>query len=283
MAYGLAFQRCLVPDVEDTQVLRIERELSGFRLQLGDGSSYAMAHRVILAVDITHFQVLPTAPTHLLAELLTHSSAHTDVERIRERDVTVMGAGASAIDLAVLPDGGRGQRRPGRSAYDSTVRRSVESSAASVGEVALPKLDDRPGLAIVRVRERAVALLSFTDGCALAHREDVARAGSRLAMKDRFDGRITVWPGRDIENAQVRGDRVCLILNGPSGRTEHTADHVIAVTGGRGGPAPLALPRWRAPFRNTGDSSHSDPLPYFETSISGLYVVGLSRSTASGR
>ncbi len=132
MAYGLAFQRCLVPDVEDTQVLRIERELSGFRLQLGDGSSYAMAHRVILAVDITHFQVLPTAPTHLLAELLTHSSAHTDVERIRERDVTVMGAGASAIDLAVLPDGGRGQRRPGRSAYDSTVRRSVESSAASV-------------------------------------------------------------------------------------------------------------------------------------------------------
>ena len=71
-------------------MIRIERELSGFRVKLGDGS-HAMTHRVISAVGITHFCVLSTALTHLPAELLTHSPAHTDMERFSWRDVRSSG------------------------------------------------------------------------------------------------------------------------------------------------------------------------------------------------
>jgi len=100
-AYGLAFQQRMIPEVEDTQVVGIVRDTAGFRLSLSNGR-YATAPNVVLAVGLSHFQVLPPALAHLPAELVTHSSAHKDVERFRGRDVTVIGAGASAIDLAVL-------------------------------------------------------------------------------------------------------------------------------------------------------------------------------------
>ena len=99
--YGPAFQRRMVPRVEDTQVERRERGATGFRLHLSDGR-HATTPRVILAVGISHFHVVPATLSHLPAELVTHSSAHADVERFCGRDVTVVGAGASAIDLAVL-------------------------------------------------------------------------------------------------------------------------------------------------------------------------------------
>ena len=100
-AYGLAFQQRMIPEVEDTQVVKIERDAAGFRLNLSDGR-HATAQNVVLAVGVSHFQVVPPILEHLPAELLTHSLAHKNVERFRGRDVTVIGAGASAIDLAVL-------------------------------------------------------------------------------------------------------------------------------------------------------------------------------------
>src|SRR5260370_5745265 len=40
--------------------------------------------------------------SHLPQAVLSHSSAHKEPARLRGRDVTVVGGGASAVDLAVL-------------------------------------------------------------------------------------------------------------------------------------------------------------------------------------
>jgi cation diffusion facilitator CzcD-associated flavoprotein CzcO len=101
MAYGLAFQERMVPELEDRLVVSLNRASGGFRLGLDDGEIVS-ARRVLLAVGISHFQYIPPDLAHLPAEFFSHSSAHCDLERFRGREVTVIGSGASAIDIAAL-------------------------------------------------------------------------------------------------------------------------------------------------------------------------------------
>ena len=55
-----------------------------------------------MAVGISHFAYVPGLLSHLPKELLTHSSAHHDCTEFRGKKVTIIGAGASAVDMAAL-------------------------------------------------------------------------------------------------------------------------------------------------------------------------------------
>ena len=101
VAYGVAFQKRFVPDLENKLVVSVRRAPCGFELQLEDGES-VLARRVILAVGIAQFSHIPEVFSGLPAEFVTHSSAHSDLAKFASRRVAVIGAGASAIDLAAL-------------------------------------------------------------------------------------------------------------------------------------------------------------------------------------
>ncbi len=105
-AYGVAFRDRKVPELEEKNVLAIDRVGNdkvpeGFTVTLDSGET-VQARRVVLAVGITHFEHIPENLRHLPAEYLTHSARHSEVEPFRGRDVVVIGAGASALDLAAL-------------------------------------------------------------------------------------------------------------------------------------------------------------------------------------
>src|SRR5690242_1982454 len=105
--YGLAFQQRFVPDVEDKEVVALDRSPGdGFLLQLDDGETVA-ARQVVVAVGITYFSHIPAGLAHLPPHTISHSSDHHDLSRFKGRDVSVIGAGASALDLvAALHDAG---------------------------------------------------------------------------------------------------------------------------------------------------------------------------------
>ena len=67
---------------------------------LDDGEELE-ARRVVLACGITHFAVAPEAFAGFPEELVTHASTHSDFGRFAGQDVTVIGAGASALNTAV--------------------------------------------------------------------------------------------------------------------------------------------------------------------------------------
>src|SRR5215470_3657544 len=100
-AYGLAFQKKIVPQLEDEHLVALRRHASGFSLQLSSGASFT-ARRVLLATGIGHFSHIPEELTHLPSEALSHSSEHRDLDQFKDRDVVVIGGGASAVDLAAL-------------------------------------------------------------------------------------------------------------------------------------------------------------------------------------
>src|ERR1700689_1069214 len=102
-AYGLAFQKELVPNLEEKMVVTVTQKANGFALTLDDGE-VVMAKQVVLAIGIAPFAYIPPPLTGLPDQFLTHSSQHQDLRRFKGKRVAVIGAGSSAIDLAALLD-----------------------------------------------------------------------------------------------------------------------------------------------------------------------------------
>jgi len=99
--YGLAFQHRIVPTLDPRMVSRLSPCAEGFALQLDDGETLS-ARKVVVAVGISHFAQMPTCLAGAPRGSVSHSSEHADVSRYKNRDVLVVGAGASAVDLSVL-------------------------------------------------------------------------------------------------------------------------------------------------------------------------------------
>ncbi len=99
--YGLNFQRRFVPFLERKKLVRLERGATGFALTLDTGEKF-VARRVVLALGLSYFRYTPPELAHLPRELVTHSTDHQEVDHFRGRRVAVLGAGASATNLAAL-------------------------------------------------------------------------------------------------------------------------------------------------------------------------------------
>ena len=101
IAYGQEFQKKFVPQLEDKAVVSLNRTPSGFQITLGDGEVVG-ARKVIVAVGISHFQHVPPVLSALPDEFVSHTSGRNTFEAFRGRTVAVIGAGASALDVAAV-------------------------------------------------------------------------------------------------------------------------------------------------------------------------------------
>jgi cation diffusion facilitator CzcD-associated flavoprotein CzcO len=99
--YGLWFQQQYVPDVEDTYVVSVAQTAEGFQLELENGE-VVRARRVIMAVGINHFADMPPQLAALPEELASHTAKHRDLAHFSGQDVTIIGAGQSALQTAAL-------------------------------------------------------------------------------------------------------------------------------------------------------------------------------------
>lgn len=281
--YGLAFQSRFVPDLELCDVTGLEQTDGGFRLTLASGEML-LARRVVLAVGISHFANLPPELAALSPTLVSHSSRHANLEVFAGREMLVLGAGASALDCAAL-----------LVKAGACVRLVARASKIQFHEG--PTVHPRP------LRDRIRAPMSglgpgwrsrlATDAPLLFHLmpEDlrVRVANGHLGpapgwwTRPMVEGKVAFHLGQKVLDASDREGRIRLALAGADGRPgEIEADHLIAATG------------YRADIRRLGFLSEdlrtrlrtvaTSPVlsRNFESSVPGLYFVGLAGANSFG-
>ena len=275
--YGLAFQEKLVPDLNSRRVTNIERTPNGFHLQVEDGMSFE-ARRVVVAVGISHFAYVPGLLSHLPKDLLTHSSAHHDCSEFRGRKVTIVGAGASAVDMAALMhesgvDVTLVARAPKIRFHDGPAsgRRSLwqrmRNPSSGLGPGWKSRIyTDAPGLfrhLPVDVRLRIV--------------KNHLGPAPGWPMKARVQGKVPMLLGYSIAQAIALNGGVRLSLRSEDGNFhEHETEHVIAATGYK--PDLRRLDFLDAAIRNEIRSLANAPTlsADFQSSVPGLYFVGIA-------
>lgn len=272
-AYGLAFQKRAVPTLEKTMVTALRKTAQGFSLQLDNGKSLA-ARRVVMAVGISHFAHLPESLAGLPRERVTHSSAHTDFARFKGQDVVVLGAGSSAIDVAVL------LREAGARVRIAARRSEIEIHS----KMRLP----RPWSDKLRQPMSGIGpswrSWCFTHLPGVFHHLPEARrlkwtkthlgpAGGWF-MADRFS-RVPRLAGHTLTGAGLQGDKVRLEFTTRDGaHPVIEADHVIAATGYR--PDVNRLTFLEPSLAQALATVNDTPIlsANFQSSVPGLYFVG---------
>jgi pyruvate/2-oxoglutarate dehydrogenase complex dihydrolipoamide dehydrogenase (E3) component len=219
----------------------------------------------------------------LPSELLSHSADHYDLSKFKGSDVTVIGAGQSALEAAAL-----------LSEEGATVRLIVRKPSLAWNQ--RPKFVRRP--LYQRLRRpvsnlgEGLELWVCCTAPSLFHRlpqrirfervKTVLGPAGAWWLKDRVVGRVQTFLGHSVRRAEVRSDRALLQLAGQDGQVvDITTDHVIAATGYR-------FDLQRLPFLSqnlkSGLRAKQQPVlsTHFESFVPGLYFTGLASASCFG-
>ena len=101
IAYGRAFQERFVPKVEPKRLVALNATDCGYELSFDNAETVSAKH-VVLAIGVVPFKHTPSSLAHLPATLASHSSDYGEFDRLEGQEVTVLGSGSSALDIAAL-------------------------------------------------------------------------------------------------------------------------------------------------------------------------------------
>ena len=282
-SYGLEFQRRFVPEVENKIVNSLERSTEGFQLRLEDGEMVA-ARRVVLAIGLTHYEYVPPILAALPEEFVTHSSKHNQVDQFNGREVAVVGAGASALDLAaLLHQAGAHVQVVAR---DPVIRfhdppENLEPSW--IDRLRTPVTGIGPGWKLFLCTNAPLVFRQMPQEFRFDKVRRVLGPAPCWFIKEQVVGKIPLNVGVNITEAKVQNRRVSLGLTDSAGTQRTlTTDHVIAATGYKVDLRRLAF---MGPDLETRVKSveHTPVLSSnFESSIPGLYFVGATAANTFG-
>lgn len=281
VSYGLAFQKRFVPNLENKTVVYLQRSPLGFELQLHDGERIH-ARRVVIAVGISHFAHIPSTLSALPKEFVSHSCAHSNLEGFRDRRVAVIGAGASALDLAAL-------LHEAGAAVQVIARRSVvrfhdpPQPRSAADRILKPMTGIGAGRQLYFYANAPVLFRWLPKRLRLDRVRKTLGPAPGWFIKDRVVGKVPLHLGFDITGAHIHDGRAILeVTDQGGGRNRFEFNHVIAATGYRVDLQRLDFldRKIRETIRLTNQSPALSS--NFESSVSGLYFVGVSAANTFG-
>ncbi len=270
IGYGQWYQKKALPELQRSQVKKIERNGVGFKLSLDDGS-LLKARRVIVATGIAHFPWMPQEFVGKPKSHVTHSSDHKDLSRFRGQQIVVVGSGQSALDAARILSSheakveiiGRQQeiRWVGQNAW--LHRLGLFSwclySNFDVGPAGISRLVGFPNV-FRKLPRRLQDPLSA---------RAIRPAGT--GWQKPYLAAVPMTLDRFVTSVEVLGDKVKVKLNDS---TERTIDHVIVATGYRADVSRYSFfdPSMTATMQTAGGYPILGRA--LESSVPGLHFVG---------
>lgn len=273
-SYGVHFQKHFIPDVENRAVVALDQSANEFLLQLENGETL-IAQRVIVAVGSSYFRYLPPALAHLPREFASHSSEHHDLSRFAGHDVTVIGGGASALDLAaLLHQAGAQVRLVAR--RSSLVFHSKPGPRPLWYRVRYPMSGIGGGWRSCFFSTAPMLFRYLPEQTRLRTIKTYLGPAGGWFIKDHIEGHVPVLLACTPAHAEMRGGRIYMQCNEENAQSELVTDHVIAATGYRIDVSRLSFLSEKV--RSSLHCVESAPVlsRNFESSVPGLYFVGLA-------
>jgi thioredoxin reductase len=280
--YGHEFQRRLVPKLEQTMIRRLSQVSGGFELETADGQTL-QSRKVVLAVGITHFAYIPPILRGFCKEIVSHSYDHGDLGYFRNKRVLVIGAGASAIDVANdLKAAGASPELMARTSHILFHSPPVEPRPWKE-RLTMPRstigLGWRSQLAV------DLPLIFHLLPQEVRHRTVARHLGPAPGWFARaeFEGHVPAHLACELEEVKEAGSRICVRYRDSTGTIhEIETDHIMAATGYR--PVVSALPfldeALAAKIKTADETPDLDR--NFRTNIPGLYMIGLASANNFG-
>jgi FAD-dependent urate hydroxylase len=281
LEYARWFQQQTRIEAVDATLIDLRQANNGFELTFA-GGGVIWAKRVILATGHLAFTRSPPVLDGLPSELKSHSSEHGDLTQFVGKDVTIVGCGQSALELAAMlheqDTNVRLLARADRVAWGS----EPNLSRSMLRRMVYPDAGIGPGWRSMIVSElpRVFRLLR------LQTRHDyVARSWGPAGawwLLERTHDRFPLFTSHTIAHAAERGSKLELAVRTREKTLRFETDHVIAATGYQ-----VDLDRIQylsAGLRAKIKTYEGAPIldRALQSSIAGLHFVGISSAQSFG-
>ncbi len=282
IAYGQEFQRRYVPHVENVQISSLKQSSDHFQLTTAAGEELR-ARQVVVAAGIVGFSYLPPLLASMAGPMVSHSSQHSDLTGFKGRKVAVIGAGASALDIAAL------LLQAGANAELIARRESLQFQD--------PPNEPRPLLERIKAPRSGLGTGWRSRMCtdiplvfhALPESLRIRAVARHLGpapcwfVRDAVANRLPTHLGVTVEGIHARNGRPSILLR-QSGREDREieVDHVIAATGYRVALSRLAFIDETVQSRVRQAEGAPILNRHFESSVPGLYFVGIAAANSFG-
>ncbi len=282
-AYGLEFQRRFVPELEPNLVTALRRSAEGFQIGLDDGRRLS-ARRVVMAVGLTHYENMPPLLAALGENFATHSARHNTVDQFKGREVVVVGAGASALDLAALlhQAGAKVQvvaRKPAIRFHDPP----DNLKPSLIDRLRTPITGIGPGWKLFWCANAPLIFRQMPQEFRFDKVKRILGPAPCWFIKEQVVGKIPLNVNVSLTEAKIQNGRVHLQLTDSRGtKSTLVTDHVIAATGYK--VDLLRLTFMDSDLQSAVQSVQQTPVlsSNFESSVAGLYFVGTSAANTFG-
>lgn len=276
--YGKWFRHQLGSDLDQRNVLRVDRDQPGFRLTLQDGEELRPTY-VVVAAGIGPFKKKPEVFRNLSTHQAIHCYEGRAIRKYSGKKVVVIGAGQSALESAALLQEANAQVEIiARQADLKWIGQhswlhhmgpitSMLYSSHDVGPVGISRLVAYPKVV-------SYVPLKLRDKI---RRRAVRPAGSRW-LPDRLSA-VKITTGRSVSQATDLSGEVALKLDDGS---ERRVDHVVLGTG-----YTVDISRYDfLPQELTQDIKQFDGYPKlasgFRCSVPGLHFIGATAARSFG-
>jgi len=228
--YGMDCYGRLGSLADPRSVVHVESLDGSYRLTLDDGSQVD-CRRVVVAAGITHFASLPDQFQGFAKELVSHSSEQHDMSWLQGKEVLVIGAGASAIDTAVLAaEAGVKATMVCRGDIEWNVKRNDPRSIYEM--VRWPESCMGPGVKSCLYEKSPMGFKMLPSKVRNKIALEFAGPSGGWSVHERFDTQVPNLTRTRVTQLEESGGRLKATLVSEDGLAEtRDVDHVICATG----------------------------------------------------